>query len=274
MKYSGSSADEAYAYLTELKQTLQFVEVSTCDMEKGHLRCDANVSVRLRGAEKFGTKAEVKNVNSFRFVKLALDYEITRQIAVLESGGHIVQETRLFNVDTGEIIATSTKEATAGHLDTGERAMGAPVSVILARKGDDVATIQPDATLGEAASALTGRGIGALVVSHDGSDVIGVLSERDIVRAAVHNESLFTQTVSQLMTRNLILGTPADDVGAVGSTMLERRIRHLPVLDGGKLVGIVTIGDVVKAQRDQYQGEVDTLQLQLLGAPAASTHPG
>ena len=65
------SSDEAHAYLTELKQVLQFVEVSTCDMEKGHLRCDANVSVRLKGAEKFGTKAEVKNLNSFRFLKLA-----------------------------------------------------------------------------------------------------------------------------------------------------------------------------------------------------------
>jgi Asp-tRNA(Asn)/Glu-tRNA(Gln) amidotransferase B subunit len=75
------SSDEAFAYLTELKQALQFIEVSTCDMEKGHLRCDANVSVRLKGAEKFGTKAEVKNLNSFRFLKQALDYEIARQVA-------------------------------------------------------------------------------------------------------------------------------------------------------------------------------------------------
>jgi aspartyl-tRNA(Asn)/glutamyl-tRNA(Gln) amidotransferase subunit B len=66
------SADEAYAYVNELKQRLQFVEVSTCDMEKGHLRVDANVSVRLRGAEKFGTRAEVKNLNSFRFLKQAI----------------------------------------------------------------------------------------------------------------------------------------------------------------------------------------------------------
>ncbi|MGH9719537.1 MAG: Asp-tRNA(Asn)/Glu-tRNA(Gln) amidotransferase subunit GatB, partial [Bryobacteraceae bacterium] len=104
------SADEAHAYLTEIKQTLQFVEVSTCDMEKGHLRCDANVSVRLKGAEKFGTKAEVKNVNSFRFVKLALDYEISRQIAALESGGAVKQETRLFNPDTGETVGMRSKE--------------------------------------------------------------------------------------------------------------------------------------------------------------------
>src|SRR3974390_543352 len=81
------SSDEAYAYLTELKQVLQYVECSTCDMEKGHLRCDANVSVRLKGAEQFGTKVEVKNLNSFRFLKQALDYEIGRQINVLEAGG-------------------------------------------------------------------------------------------------------------------------------------------------------------------------------------------
>src|SRR5689334_25116248 len=75
------SSDEAYAYLTELKQMMQFVQVSTCDMEKGHLRCDANVSVRLKGAEKLGTKAEVKNLNSFRFLKMALDYESARQVS-------------------------------------------------------------------------------------------------------------------------------------------------------------------------------------------------
>jgi aspartyl-tRNA(Asn)/glutamyl-tRNA(Gln) amidotransferase subunit B len=105
------SSDEAYAYLTVMKQVLQFIEVSTCDMEKGHLRCDANVSVRLRGAEKFGTKAEVKNLNSFRFLKMALDYEITRQIALVESGNRVIQETRLYNPDTGETVSMRSKEA-------------------------------------------------------------------------------------------------------------------------------------------------------------------
>ena len=104
------SSEEAYAYLTELKLLMQFIEVSTCDMEKGHLRCDANVSVRLRGAEKFGAKAEVKNLNSFRFLKMALDYEIVRQIAVIEGGGTIAQETRLYNVDTGETVGMRSKE--------------------------------------------------------------------------------------------------------------------------------------------------------------------
>src|ERR1051326_5700737 len=104
------SSAEAYAYLTAVKQVLQFVEVSTCDMEKGHLRCDANVSVRLKGAEKFGTKAEVKNLNSFRFLKQALDYEIARQVAIVESGGKIVQETRSYNPDLGETAGMRSKE--------------------------------------------------------------------------------------------------------------------------------------------------------------------
>ncbi|MCL4850788.1 MAG: Asp-tRNA(Asn)/Glu-tRNA(Gln) amidotransferase subunit GatB [Bryobacteraceae bacterium] len=104
------SSEEAYAFLTELKHLLQWVEVSTCDMEKGHLRCDANVSVRLHGAPEFGTKAEVKNLNSFRFLKMALDYEIARQVALIEGGGSVEQETRLFNPDTGETAGMRSKE--------------------------------------------------------------------------------------------------------------------------------------------------------------------
>ncbi len=104
------SSDQAHAFLTALKQTLQFLDVSTCDTEKGHLRCDANVSVRPMGAEKFGVKAEVKNLNSFRFLKQALDYEIERQVALIESGGRVVQETRLFNPETGETVSMRSKE--------------------------------------------------------------------------------------------------------------------------------------------------------------------
>jgi aspartyl-tRNA(Asn)/glutamyl-tRNA(Gln) amidotransferase subunit B len=104
------SSAEAHAYVTEVKQVMQYISVSTCDMEKGHLRCDANVSVRLRGAEKFGVKAEVKNLNSFRYLQKALDYEIARQVAIVEGGGTIQQETRLFNVDTGETAGMRSKE--------------------------------------------------------------------------------------------------------------------------------------------------------------------
>ncbi len=104
------SPDEAYAYVTELKQMLQYIGVSDCDMEKGQLRCDANVSVRLRGAEQFGTKAEVKNLNSFRFLKMALEHEIERQVELIESGGKVMQETRLYNAETGQTVGMRSKE--------------------------------------------------------------------------------------------------------------------------------------------------------------------
>src|ERR1700733_6369038 len=101
---------EAYLYLTTLKQVLEYTDVSDCNMEAGSLRCDANVSVRLRGAPKFGTKVEAKNLNSFRYLQHALEYEIERQIGVLESGGKIVQETRLWNVAAGRTEAMRSKE--------------------------------------------------------------------------------------------------------------------------------------------------------------------
>jgi aspartyl-tRNA(Asn)/glutamyl-tRNA(Gln) amidotransferase subunit B len=101
---------EAYAYLNTLKQILEYTEVSDCNMEEGSLRCDANVSVRLRGAEKFGTKAEVKNLNSFRYLTHALEYEIERQIGVIESGGKVAQETRLWNVSAGRTESMRSKE--------------------------------------------------------------------------------------------------------------------------------------------------------------------
>jgi aspartyl-tRNA(Asn)/glutamyl-tRNA(Gln) amidotransferase subunit B len=101
---------EAYAYLNTLKQILEYTGASDCNMEEGSLRCDANVSVRLRGAPKFGTKAEVKNLNSFRYLTHALEYEIERQIAVLESGRTVVQETRLWNVAAGRTEPMRSKE--------------------------------------------------------------------------------------------------------------------------------------------------------------------
>src|SRR3981189_1778202 len=102
--------DEAYEYLTRLKEILLYTGVSDCNMEEGSLRCDANVSVRPRGQEKFGTKTEVKNVNSFRFIKQALEYEIERHIGVIESGGTITQETRLYNANEGRTYGMRSKE--------------------------------------------------------------------------------------------------------------------------------------------------------------------
>ena len=102
--------DEAFEYLTRLKEILLYTGVSDCNMEEGSLRCDANVSVRPRGQEKFGTKAEVKNVNSFKFIRAALEYEIERQIEVIESGGRVMQETRLWNANEGRTYSMRSKE--------------------------------------------------------------------------------------------------------------------------------------------------------------------
>ncbi len=102
--------DEAFEYLTRLKEILLYCDVSDCNMEEGSLRCDANVSVRLKGAERFGSKVEVKNVNSFRFIRAALEYEIERQIEVIESGGRIPQETRLWNSAEGRTYSMRSKE--------------------------------------------------------------------------------------------------------------------------------------------------------------------
>ncbi len=104
------SAEEAYAYLTALKAVLQYAGVSDCDMEMGKLRCDANVSVRPVGQEKFGTRTETKNLNSFRAVQKAIDYEIARQIQVIEDGGVVEQQTRLWNEAKGETALMRSKE--------------------------------------------------------------------------------------------------------------------------------------------------------------------
>jgi len=105
-----SSPDEAWEYLTRLKEIILYTGVSDCNMEEGSLRCDANISVRPIGQKQFGTKTEIKNVNSFRFIRQALEYEIERQQQVLRSGGAIVQETRLFNAAEGRTYGMRSKE--------------------------------------------------------------------------------------------------------------------------------------------------------------------
>ncbi len=105
-----ATPDEAYEYLTRLKEIILYTGVSDCNMEEGSLRCDANVSIRPRGQKALGTKTEIKNVNSFRFIREAVEYEIGRQIEVVESGGKITQETRLYNSNEGKTYAMRSKE--------------------------------------------------------------------------------------------------------------------------------------------------------------------
>ena len=104
------SADEAYAYLTKLKEIMQYGGISDCDMEKGQMRCDVNISLRPFGQKEFGTKIELKNLNSFRAAHRAVEYEMWRQADILDKGGSMKQETRGWNDDAGESYLMRTKE--------------------------------------------------------------------------------------------------------------------------------------------------------------------
>jgi len=139
---------------------------------------------------------------------------------------------------------------------------------ILATKGVNVVTTRPDQSIREAIALLAQYNIGALVVVAEANRPVGILSERDITRALARDENILSKSVSELMTKNVITGLPQDDIISVANTMTEKRIRHIPIVEQGKLVGIISIGDVVKAQRDQYKGEIDTLQTQILGEQA------
>jgi CBS domain-containing protein len=139
------------------------------------------------------------------------------------------------------------------------------IASILATKGGAVFTIRPEQSIRQALAVLAHHNVGALVVVDETNRPVGILSERDVVRAAARSEAVFGLTVGEIMTRDVVVGTPPDDLSSVGHIMTERRIRHLPVMDQGRLCGMVSIGDIVKAQRDRYAGEVDTLQTQLLG---------
>jgi aspartyl-tRNA(Asn)/glutamyl-tRNA(Gln) amidotransferase subunit B len=104
------SAKEAIAYLKKIHTLVQYLDICDGNMQEGSFRCDANVSVRKQGAEKFGTRCEIKNLNSFRFIEKAINYEVARQIEVIEGGGTVRQETRLFDPDKGETRTLRTKE--------------------------------------------------------------------------------------------------------------------------------------------------------------------
>jgi CBS domain-containing protein len=142
------------------------------------------------------------------------------------------------------------------------------IASLLAKKSGAPITIRPEQTVRDALALLAKHNIGALIVVSAAGTPVGIVSERDIVREAARNEQVFGRAVSGVMTRDVITGVPEDDLASVANLMTEKRIRHLPVVTGGKLIGIISIGDVVKAQRDKYQGEVETLETQILADTA------
>jgi CBS domain-containing protein len=135
------------------------------------------------------------------------------------------------------------------------------VEAILRAKGRSVATIRPDATVAAAVRELKTRGIGALLVSEDGKQVAGILSERDVVHAlAEQGAGLLATTVDRLMTRKVITCLPEDTVSDLMGRMTQHRFRHLPVVKDGALLGIVSIGDLVKNRIEEVEFEADSLR--------------
>jgi len=141
------------------------------------------------------------------------------------------------------------------------------VETILRTKGRTVATIRPDETIGAAVDALISRNIGALVVTEDGERVGGIISERDIVHALTnHGANLLSLKIAEVMTRRVITCEPSDTIEKLMAEMTNRRIRHFPVVQDGRLCGIVSIGDVVKNRLDEVEYEARSLRSFIAGA--------
>jgi CBS domain-containing protein len=143
------------------------------------------------------------------------------------------------------------------------------VEEILRKKGNTIITIKPQQTIQEAAQLLAEKRIGAVLVVDDTQKPIGILSERDIVRElGQRGTSVVNEKVETVMTKDLIIALPEDELSYLSNTMTNKRIRHLPVMHNGKLVGMVSIGDVVKAQLDYFEGEALTLRQYIAGGYA------
>ncbi len=135
------------------------------------------------------------------------------------------------------------------------------VQDILNKKSGEVFTVHPDQSLYDASKILASKNVGALVVVDERGALIGIISERDIIRQlANRREAAGTLTVGEVMTKDVVIALPDDDLAYLGNTMTNQRIRHLPVMQDGHLAGLVSIGDVVKAQLEYFEGEARLLQ--------------
>jgi CBS domain-containing protein len=134
------------------------------------------------------------------------------------------------------------------------------ISEVLERKGHAVALVDPDRPIRQAVSELARNGVGALVVSPDGNRLAGMISERDIVRAIDRlGSGALNESIRKLMSTSVVTCSPNDTVDAIASIMTEQRVRHIPIVDNGDLVGIVSIGDIVKSRLDELEADKDAL---------------
>jgi CBS domain-containing protein len=159
-----------------------------------------------------------------------------------------------------ELLCTSpTWGSRAVHLLAGSKAMH--IADILKVKGNRVITVSPDSRVHNLAQRLRMERIGALVVSASGTTVDGIISERDIVLAmAEHGAEALVRTAADLMTKAVLTCSPADTIAQVAKIMTNRRVRHMPVLDGGRLVGIISVGDILKNRLDELEMEANIMR--------------
>ena len=139
------------------------------------------------------------------------------------------------------------------------------LAVVLAAKGSRVFTVRPEASIRAAVAELAANNIGALIVCDEPGAPVGIISERDVIRRANVDDSVLDLTVSDLMTTSVISGTSNDDLDSVLRTMTDRRFRHLPVVENGNLVGVISIGDCVKAVIDEQKHEIEDLRRYIAG---------
>ena len=223
------SSDDAYAYLSALKEIIQFVGLSRCDMEKGEMRCDANVSVRPVGQEKFGTRAEIKNLNSFKNVKDAIEYEFRRQVEIVESGGAIVQETRLWNVEKQATVSMRSKEDAHDY-----RYFPDPDLVPLTASAERVATIK--AAMPELPAAKRKRFASDFGLSaYDAEVLTGDLKLADFFeKAAAGAPKAAVKTVANLLSTEMLARLNAENKTAAEAPLAPERL--------GQLAGLVAAG--------------------------------
>jgi CBS domain-containing protein len=138
------------------------------------------------------------------------------------------------------------------------------IESILTTKSLNVITVRPDQSLKDAIDLLAEHDIGALIVVDELGQPVGIISERDIIREAARTDTVLAQTVERVMTKDLIVASPQDDLGAVLQTMTTGNFRHLPIVDKERLIAVISVREVLKVQLDDYQGEVDTLQTQII----------
>ena len=217
------SAAQAVAYFKKLHSLVRYLEICDGNMQEGSFRCDANVSIRRKGTEKFGTRTETKNLNSFRFVEKAINYEIERQIDVIESGGEIVQETRLFNTQSGETRAMRSKEEANDY-----RYFPDPDLLPVVTTESDILGIRT--TMPELPDAKRAR----FVEQYDLSDYdAGVLTSSRELADYYEKVVEYTGTTSAKLSANWVMGDLAASLNAENLDIADSRV------DAKTLAGLV-----------------------------------